>query len=176
MWHRLTLCSNIPNARNIMYQCITWHWSGLRFWVSCNDLFNPSIHILCVPRDMNTQRAVGTFWLLHVHQRSFYTAYEPNIRNFHRVTCFYARLTWTNKMLSQIFIHTVKRHQALQVKGKKGSPVWSNEDSEKRMERWASVLTLTIGKTRMADLSYLRAGRTLPQRKFLCNLVLSNAQ
>ena len=105
-----------------MYRCITWHRSGLRFWVSCVDLFNPLIRILCVHRDTNTQRAVGTFWLLHVHQRTLCTAHQPNIRNFHRVTYFYVRLTWTNKILSQIFIHTVNPRQALQVKGKKALP------------------------------------------------------
>jgi len=49
----------------------------------------------------------------------------------------------------------------------KGSPVWSHEDSDTGMERWASVLTLTIGKTRTAELSALSAGTTSPQRKFL---------
>jgi hypothetical protein len=35
------------------------------------------------------------------------------------------------------------------------------------VECWAAILTLTFGTTRAAELSAIRAGRTLPPRKFL---------
>ena len=39
------------------------------------------------------------------------------------------------------------------------------------MECWASIPTLTFGITGTAELSALRAGRTLPPRKFLISAV-----
>jgi hypothetical protein len=36
------------------------------------------------------------------------------------------------------------------------------------MECWASILTLTFGTSRTAELSTSRAGRALPPRIFLC--------
>ena len=39
----------------------------------------------------------------------------------------------------------------------------SHGDSERGMECWVSILTLTFGTDRTADLSALRADRTLPR-------------
>ena len=47
-------------------------------------------------------------------------------------------------------------------------PVKSHEDSgEVGTECWTSILNLTFGTIRTAELSAVRAGRTLPPRKFL---------
>jgi len=61
-----------------------------------------------------------------------------------------------------------KEVRSYQIKKKSAlRPVTGREGTEGQMKCSASVHPLAFGTTRTADLSALRAGSTLPQRKFL---------